>query len=455
MATQVRFVILAADKLEQLWPVSTPERSFALVSGPDGKSPFAKLLTATHDADAEADVMVIAATHALDDVMRALHDSPWQQWGLVSVDPTCASGVLIVLAGLIAARENRNRRIVFLPANLLASTHMKLADTIKTMSLGDPLAPDATCIAGQVINGALTTDTATSGTRLLVDRLPRPGWHKLHGLANSADANNGTEAVEIAATGFMSTRPGPLIDLVHRTAPIIVQACSNALALARSSGNGVLFPQNSFLTLAGDLDFAHMFANHPFRARARLLDEQVSVARSWDDRLARDNAPQDVAAGLQLGGFSAASVIQFAGRTLVLEPGHASEVAFPTRRAGTEPSDNSVIAAVRYDTLACGREADLWRLCLPVGTQTQPECHFTREEHLLVVEGTVSVTVDGISQNARPGDHICIERGALHAIENIGVGTACVIEARYGEIRDEGDRVTIPDGFNTTKLGAA
>jgi mannose-6-phosphate isomerase len=75
------------------------------------------------------------------------------------------------------------------------------------------------------------------------------------------------------------------------------------------------------------------------------------------------------------------------------------------------------------------------------------QTHEKRSEYWVIVSGTGTVTLDGITSLAVGGDAFIIEQGIAHRIENTGTEPLVFIEVQLGVYFGEDDIVRIEDDF--------
>ena len=75
------------------------------------------------------------------------------------------------------------------------------------------------------------------------------------------------------------------------------------------------------------------------------------------------------------------------------------------------------------------------------------QTHEKRSEYWVIVSGTGTVTLDGITSLAVGGDAFIIEQGIAHRIENPGTEPLVFIEVQLGVYFGEDDIVRIEDDF--------
>jgi mannose-6-phosphate isomerase-like protein (cupin superfamily) len=74
--------------------------------------------------------------------------------------------------------------------------------------------------------------------------------------------------------------------------------------------------------------------------------------------------------------------------------------------------------------------------------------HYNRSEACTIVEGTGTITLDGVIKDYKVGQTILIPQGVKHRIENKGTKKVVFIEVQTGTYFGEDDIVRIEDGYN-------
>jgi mannose-6-phosphate isomerase len=88
------------------------------------------------------------------------------------------------------------------------------------------------------------------------------------------------------------------------------------------------------------------------------------------------------------------------------------------------------------------------RLEVVPGKRLSYQRHAGRSEHWVIVQGSASVTLDGVTKSAHPGDAMYIPVGAAHRIGNAGSEPLVFIEVQRGSVLAESDIVRLEDDFN-------
>ena len=76
--------------------------------------------------------------------------------------------------------------------------------------------------------------------------------------------------------------------------------------------------------------------------------------------------------------------------------------------------------------------------------------HLKRSEAWTIVEGTGTITLDGVVNEYVTGETIIIPQGVKHRIENKGIKKVVFIEVQTGSYFGEDDIVRLEDDYNRT-----
>ena len=79
------------------------------------------------------------------------------------------------------------------------------------------------------------------------------------------------------------------------------------------------------------------------------------------------------------------------------------------------------------------------KILVDVNEEISYQSHEFRDEHWILVEGTLEVINGSSTRVLKSNDYDFIERGAKHRIKNIGTNTAVMIEVQFGDKIDEND----------------
>jgi mannose-6-phosphate isomerase len=92
----------------------------------------------------------------------------------------------------------------------------------------------------------------------------------------------------------------------------------------------------------------------------------------------------------------------------------------------------------------------LKRIEVDPGGRLSYQYHLKRSEAWTVVEGTGTITLDGVLKKYNSGETILIPQGVKHRIENKGTEKVVFIEVQTGTYFGEDDIVRIEDDYNRT-----
>ena len=90
----------------------------------------------------------------------------------------------------------------------------------------------------------------------------------------------------------------------------------------------------------------------------------------------------------------------------------------------------------------------LKRLEVDPGGRLSYQYHQKRSEAWTIVEGTGTITLDGVIKDYKVGQTILIPQGVKHRIENKGKEKVVFIEVQTGTYFGEDDIVRIEDDYN-------
>ncbi|MDZ7820357.1 MAG: phosphomannose isomerase type II C-terminal cupin domain [Candidatus Marinimicrobia bacterium] len=76
------------------------------------------------------------------------------------------------------------------------------------------------------------------------------------------------------------------------------------------------------------------------------------------------------------------------------------------------------------------------------------QSHRKRNEHWIVTEGKMRITVGEHTGNYQPDAHVYIPKGSRHRMENHGKGPASVIEIQTGTYFGEDDIIRYEDDYD-------
>jgi mannose-6-phosphate isomerase len=92
----------------------------------------------------------------------------------------------------------------------------------------------------------------------------------------------------------------------------------------------------------------------------------------------------------------------------------------------------------------------LKRIEVHPGQRLSYQYHYKRSEAWTIVEGTGTITLDGVIKDYKAGETILILQGVKHRIENKGQEKVVFIEVQTGTYFGEDDIVRIEDDYNRT-----
>ena len=81
------------------------------------------------------------------------------------------------------------------------------------------------------------------------------------------------------------------------------------------------------------------------------------------------------------------------------------------------------------------------------GHRLSYQTHEHRSEHWLVIRGTATFVVDGVTTVAGPGEHVDVGRGSAHRIANDTAEPVVIIEIQRGGYTGEDDIVRLDDDY--------
>jgi mannose-6-phosphate isomerase len=90
----------------------------------------------------------------------------------------------------------------------------------------------------------------------------------------------------------------------------------------------------------------------------------------------------------------------------------------------------------------------LKRIEVHPGQRLSYQYHYKRSEAWTIVEGTGTITLDGVIKDYKAGETILIPQGVKHRIENKGQEKVVFIEVQTGTYFGEDDIVRIEDDYN-------
>ena len=87
------------------------------------------------------------------------------------------------------------------------------------------------------------------------------------------------------------------------------------------------------------------------------------------------------------------------------------------------------------------------RIHVHPGARLSYQSHDHRSEHWVVLTGHATAIIDGVEQQAGPGESIDVPRGAKHRLVNNGDAELVVIEVQRGGYTGEDDIVRYEDDY--------
>ena len=87
------------------------------------------------------------------------------------------------------------------------------------------------------------------------------------------------------------------------------------------------------------------------------------------------------------------------------------------------------------------------RIVVAPGKRLSYQRHARRAEHWFIVNGTATVTLDGVEHEVKTGESIDVGLGQLHRCENRGTTPVVFIEVQHGTYFGEDDIERVEDDF--------
>jgi mannose-6-phosphate isomerase-like protein (cupin superfamily) len=110
--------------------------------------------------------------------------------------------------------------------------------------------------------------------------------------------------------------------------------------------------------------------------------------------------------------------------------------AFLFEKLPVKVSGNAEIRAILKGKLATGESVEVHETTLPPGGAPHPPHHHEHSEMWLVREGTVELTMHGVSARIGPGGLGFVRSGEEHAIKNVGTEAATYFVVAVGPAAD-------------------
>lgn len=115
-------------------------------------------------------------------------------------------------------------------------------------------------------------------------------------------------------------------------------------------------------------------------------------------------------------------------------------------------SDEEAVSAERpwgaWFVLAEGPGYKVKRIEVRPGQRLSYQTHEHRAEHWVVVRGTATFVIEGVTTTATPGEHVDVAQGAAHRIANEGAEPVEIIEVQRGDYTGEDDIVRLEDDYH-------
>jgi len=87
------------------------------------------------------------------------------------------------------------------------------------------------------------------------------------------------------------------------------------------------------------------------------------------------------------------------------------------------------------------------RILVKPGCRLSYQTHQHRSEHWVVVFGSATCTVDGVTRQVAPGESIDVAVGAAHRLANAGPELLVIIEVQRGAYTGEDDIERLEDDY--------
>jgi mannose-6-phosphate isomerase-like protein (cupin superfamily) len=110
-------------------------------------------------------------------------------------------------------------------------------------------------------------------------------------------------------------------------------------------------------------------------------------------------------------------------------------------------SEENVRPWGRYDVLGSADDHQVKTITVLPKKRLSLQAHERRSEHWVVVRGAAVATLDGRDISLGPGEHVFVETGCVHRMENPGSKPLVFIEVQVGDYFGEDDIVRFEDDF--------
>jgi len=103
----------------------------------------------------------------------------------------------------------------------------------------------------------------------------------------------------------------------------------------------------------------------------------------------------------------------------------------------------------KFEVLLDAPNTKVKRITVKPGGTLSYQYHHKRSEHWIVIEGTASVIINGLTKTVEAGDSIYLPVGIKHRVANQKVfGDLVFIEVQTGTYFGEDDIVRLEDAYN-------
>lgn len=102
----------------------------------------------------------------------------------------------------------------------------------------------------------------------------------------------------------------------------------------------------------------------------------------------------------------------------------------------------------KFEILLDSPETKVKKITVKPQQMLSYQFHYKRTEHWVIVSGTASVVLDGITYVYRPGQFLHIPKLIKHRVSNLGSEDLIIIETQTGEYFGEDDIVRLEDIYN-------